>query len=42
MTREQAEESMKHEPYKLELVRDILAKDPDAKITIYHIGELPL
>jgi len=38
VTREVAEERMAHEPYKLELVRDILAKDPDAKITLYHIG----
>ena len=31
---------MAHEPYKLELVHDILARDPDAKITLYHIGAL--
>lgn len=39
MTKEEAEQCMAHEPYKLELVRDILARDPGATITLYHIGE---
>ncbi len=38
VSHEEARVRMAHEPYKLELVRDILAKDPDAKITLYHIG----
>lgn len=38
VSHEEAKVRMAHEPYKLELVRDILAKDPDAKITLYHIG----
>lgn len=28
-----------NEPYKLEILQGILAKDPNAPITIYHIGE---
>ena len=39
MTKEEAEQCMAHEPYKLELVHDILARDPAAKITLYHIGQ---
>jgi threonyl-tRNA synthetase len=39
VTKEEAEHCMAHEPYKLELVRDILARDPGATITLYHIGE---
>jgi threonyl-tRNA synthetase len=27
------------EPYKLEILESILSKDPDAPITIYHIGK---
>lgn len=38
VSHDEARVRMAHEPYKLELVRDILAKDPDAKITLYHIG----
>ena len=41
VSHEEAKVRMAHEPYKLELVRDILAKDPDAKITLYHIGTPP-
>lgn len=39
VTKEEAEQCMAHEPYKLELVRDILARDPGATITLYHIGK---
>lgn len=28
-----------NEPYKLEILNSIRARDPDAPITIYHIGE---
>ena len=28
-----------NEPYKLEILESIVARDPDAPITIYHIGE---
>lgn len=38
VSHDEARVRMAHEPYKLELVHDILAKDPDAKITLYHIG----
>ena len=29
---------MSSEPYKIEILEDILTKDPSAPITIYHIG----
>jgi threonyl-tRNA synthetase len=28
-----------NEPYKLEILQSILQRDPEAPITIYHIGE---
>lgn len=30
-----------NEPYKLEILESIVAREPDAPITIYHIGKLP-
>ena len=38
---EEARETMSGEPYKIEILDDILAKDPSAPITIYHIGARP-
>lgn len=38
MNEEQAREKMSAEPYKIEILDGILAKDPNAPITIYHIG----
>ena len=29
---------MAAEPYKIEILEDILAKDPAAPITVYHVG----
>ena len=29
---------MAAEPYKVEILEDILAKDPAAPITVYHVG----
>ena len=31
---------MAAEPYKIEILEDILAKDPAAHITVYHVGAL--
>lgn len=38
MNEEQAREKMSAEPYKIEILDGILEKDPNAPITIYHIG----
>jgi len=39
--KEEAERRIKeiNEPYKLEILESIVARDPDAAITIYHIGD---
>ena len=41
ISREEAERRIKeiNEPYKLELLESIVERDPDAPITIYHIGD---
>jgi len=41
VSKEEAEARIRaqNEPYKLELLESIVARDPDALITIYHIGE---
>ena len=41
VSREEAEARIKElgEPYKLEILEDIARRDPNASITIYHIGE---
>lgn len=41
MSAEEAERRIREakEPYKLEILQSILARDPNASITIYHIGE---
>jgi threonyl-tRNA synthetase len=41
--KEEAERRIKeiNEPYKLEILESIVARDPDAAITIYHIGGPP-
>lgn len=41
VSKEEAERRIKeiNEPYKLEILESILARTPDANITIYHIGE---
>ena len=31
---------MSAEPYKIEILEDILTKDPAAPITVYHVGAL--
>ena len=31
---------MSAEPYKIEILEDILKRDPAAPITVYHVGEL--
>ncbi|KAF5828273.1 ADP,ATP carrier protein [Dunaliella salina] len=41
VSKEEAERRIKeiNEPYKLEILESILSRNPDADITIYHIGE---
>jgi len=41
VSKEEAERRIKeiNEPYKLEILESILSRNPDAEITIYHIGE---
>lgn len=41
VTREEAEARIRaiDEPYKLEILESIVARDPTAPITLYHIGE---
>ena len=38
VSEEEARSMMGAEPYKIEILDGILEKDPNAEITIYHIG----